>query len=298
MASQALVELKRQIAAQPFPDDLIESRIQYDALGGQFPVRDGIVAELSTLGGRPCEIFGDRALALANGAPVTLYLHGGGYTIGSPKTHRHVGAEVAFLTGGVAIVLDYRLAPEHPCPASTDDTVAAYRDLLLTYKPEQIVLAGDSAGGGLVIDALVAIRDQALPNPSCAYCQSPWVDLECVGESMDSIADADVLLRRDFLLVQAERYLGGRSGQDPLANPLFANLRGLPPMMIQAGSAEILLDDAIRLAERAGKAGVEITLEIAPDMLHVWPFFFPALPEGREALGRGAEFIRKRVISA
>ena len=233
----------------------------------------------------------------AEGAPesrVVLYLHGGGYIIGSTRTHRPLMAELSRASSARVLGLDYRLAPEHPFPAPIEDAVAAYRWLLNEgYDPARIAVAGDSAGGGLTVAALVQIRYVGLPMPGAAVCISPWVDMEGLGESMETRADADPMVGKEGLLLSAKTYLGGSDPRAPLAAPLYADLRGLPPTLIQVGDAEVLLDDSTRLAGIAREAGVHVEMDVWDDMIHVWHLFAPILPEGRQALSQAGEFIKK-----
>ena len=233
----------------------------------------------------------------AEGAPesrVVLYLHGGGYIIGSTRTHRPLMAELSRASSARVLGLDYRLAPEHPFPAPIEDAVAAYRWLLNEgYDPARIAVAGDSAGGGLTVAALVQIRYVGLPMPGAAVCISPWVDMEGLGESMETRADADPMVGKEGLLLSAKTYLGGTDPRAPLAAPLYADLRGLPPTLIQVGDAEVLLDNSTRLAGIAREAGVHVEMDVWDDMIHVWHLFAPILPEGRQALSQAGEFIKK-----
>jgi epsilon-lactone hydrolase len=223
-----------------------------------------------------------------------LYLHGGGYVLGSINTHREMVSRLSRAAGARALALDYRLAPEHPFPAAVNDATAAYRWLLSQdAKPERTVIAGDSAGGGLALATLVAIRDAKLPLPAAGVCLSPWADMEGVGASMTSKAKEDPVVQKEMLLNMAKLYLGGADPKSPLAAPLHADLHGLPPLLIQVGSAETLLDDATRVAERAKAAGVKVDLEVWNEMIHVWQLFAPILPEGQEAIAKIGTFIRE-----
>lgn len=225
---------------------------------------------------------------------VVLYLHGGGYIIGSPSTHRALMAKLSQESEARVLGLDYRLAPEHPFPAPVEDTVAAYRWLLNEgYGPARIAVAGDSAGGGLTVAALVQIRYLGLPIPGAAVCISPWVDMEGLGESMETRAEADPMVGKEGLLLSAKTYLNGSAPRAPLAAPLYADLRGLPPTLIQVGDAEVLLDDSTRLAGVAREAGVDVQLDVWDDMIHVWHLFAPMLPEGKRALAQAGDFIKK-----
>ena len=225
---------------------------------------------------------------------VVLYLHGGGYIIGSPRTHRPLMAWLSRESAGKVLGLEYRLAPEHPFPAPVEDSVAAYRWLLDEgYDPARISVGGDSAGGGLTVAALVQFRYLGLPMPGAAVCISPWVDMEGLGESMETRAAADPMVDKENLLISAKTYLRGSNPRAPLAAPLYADLRGLPPTLIQVGDAEVLLDDSTRLAGVAREAGVEVRMEVWDDMIHVWHLFAPILPEGLQAIAQAGEFIKK-----
>ena len=227
---------------------------------------------------------------------VVLYLHGGGYVVGSIKTHRDLMGRVARAAKARVLGLDYRLAPEHPFPAAVDDSVAAYRWMLQQdLSPSRIAVAGDSAGGGLVVATLVAIRDAKLPMPATGVCLSPWVDLEGIGESMKTRAHADPVVQREGLTQMAAAYLGGKDARTPLAAPLYADLKGLPPLLIQVGDAETLLDDSNRLAQRARAAGVEVKLEVWPEMIHVFQLFAGFLPEGQQAVDGIGQYLGQQL---
>jgi monoterpene epsilon-lactone hydrolase len=222
-----------------------------------------------------------------------LYLHGGGYVIGSINTHRAMVGRISRAAKARALLIDYRLAPEHPHPAAVDDSIAAYRWMLEQgINPAGMAIAGDSAGGGLTIATLVAIRDAKLKLPAAGVCLSPWVDLEGIGESMTTKATVDPMVQKAGLVDMAKLYLGGKSARTPLAAPLYADLAGLPPLLIQVGTWETLLDDSTRIAERARKAGVKVTLEPWEKMIHVWQSFAPILDEGQQAIDRIGEFVR------
>jgi acetyl esterase/lipase len=225
---------------------------------------------------------------------VLIYVHGGGYVIGSVRTHRVLMADLSRASGARVLGLDYRLAPEHPFPAPVEDTVSAYRWLLSEgFDPAKISVAGDSAGGGLTVAALVQIRYVGLPMAGAGVCISPWVDMEGTGDSVVSKAEEDPMVEKEGLVFMAGTYLAGADPRAPLAAPLYADLHELPPLLIQVGSAEILLDDANRLTERARKAGVEVELNVWEDMIHVWHMFAPILPEGQQAIAQAGEFIKK-----
>lgn len=221
-----------------------------------------------------------------------LYLHGGAYVFCSPKTHRHLVAALGEATGMAAFALEYRLAPESPFPAALEDALAAYRWLLdQGFAPNRIAVAGDSAGGGLTVALLVAARDAGLPMPAAAVCLSPWADLTITAESFVTKASLDSLtgerLRRLGLL-----YLNGAEDKHPLASPLFADLRSLPPLLIQVGTDEVLYDDSLHLEAAAKAAGVETELEVWEAMIHVWHYYHPMLREGRDAIARIGDFVK------
>ena len=222
-----------------------------------------------------------------------LFVHGGGYVIGSLVSHRHMISEMGRAARARTLALDYRLAPEHPFPAPVDDTLAGYRFLLEQgIKPRCVAIAGDSAGGGLVVAAMVAIRDAGLPQPACGWAISPWTDMEARGDSIGSNAARDPMVQKEPLLDMARLYLNGVDSRSPLAAPIYAHLGGLAPLLIQVGSVETLLDDAIRLARAAGAADVAVDLQIWPEMVHVWHLFHPELKAGRRAIEVGGDFIR------
>lgn len=228
-------------------------------------------------------------------AKVVLYVHGGGYVMGSAGSHRDVTGRLSKAAGARVLSLNYRLAPEHPFPAPVDDAVAAYRWLLAQgISPGNIAVAGDSAGGGLAIATLLALRDAGEPLPAAGIGISPWVDMEGTGESMTTRAAVDPVVQKEGLLGMAKLYLGDADPKNPLAAPLHADLAGLPPLLLQVGDAETLLDDSTRLAEKARAAGVDVTLKVWDEMPHVWHLFAPILPEGRQAIDEIGSFFQAR----
>jgi monoterpene epsilon-lactone hydrolase len=225
-----------------------------------------------------------------------LYLHGGGYFFNSPQTHRAITFALAKGAGARLFALDYRLAPEFPFPAALDDAVAAYRRLLHDgIAPENLIVAGDSAGGGLVLATLVALRDQGDPLPAGAVLFSPWTDLAVTGASVAANEPTDALFYAEGLRHAVPHYLGGEAPTHPLISPLYADLKGLPPLFIQASDSEVLLDDSTRLVEKAREAGVHVMFKTWPRLPHVWQVFAPFLPEGRAALAEAAAFIHSRL---
>jgi epsilon-lactone hydrolase len=238
----------------------------------------------------PCE-WVDGLLAEAAG--VVLYLHGGGFSTGSAITHRELVARISIAAKCRVLLVEYRLAPEHIFPVGLEDVLTVYRWLLAQGTlPAQIVLGGDSAGGQLVMSALVSLRDKGIALPAAAILISPWVDLALTGESLESRAEVDPLTFRADLQQAADVYLDGQDPYHPLASPLFANLAGLPPLLIQVGDHESLLSDATRLAQRALTAGVTVQLEVWPEMWHVWHGWAGSMPEGQTAIDTIGNFIQ------
>jgi acetyl esterase/lipase len=227
---------------------------------------------------------------------VVLYLHGGGYVIGSPDTHRNLTTRLALALGAAVFSADYRLAPEHPHPAASDDAVAAYTGLLdAGFAPDHIAIAGDSAGGGLTIATLMLLRDRGVPLPVAAVPISPWTDLSLSGDTMRTLADVDPMVSEAGLRRMAEWFLAGTDARDPIASPLFADPQGLPPLFVMVGECETLLDDSRGFADRAQQAGVDCRLEVYPEMIHVFPAFAGITPEGDAGVDDIAEFLRKHL---
>jgi epsilon-lactone hydrolase len=225
-----------------------------------------------------------------------LYLHGGGYVAMSPRTHRSLTSRLAIWSDTSLFALDYRLAPEYPFPAALEDAVAAFRALVTGgNSPSQIVVAGDSAGGGLALALLIALRDLGERLPAGAVLFSPWTDLAATGQSVIDNNERDALFYGSWMTSLASHYLGTTPATDPLASPLYADLTGLPPLALQASTTEILLDDSRRVTARALQAGVPARLQLWPNTPHGWQVFAPILPEGRSALRDAAAFIRARL---
>jgi epsilon-lactone hydrolase len=290
MANTEIEAVRPMLGARPRPAGVGERRQRLDALGMQYPVPEDVRIEPVQANGVAAEWTSTPG---ADPGRVILFLHGGGYIAGSLNSHRHLVAQAGREARARTLALDYRLAPENPFPAALEDAIAGHRFLLWEgYEPKRIALAGESAGGGLAMATLVSMRYANLPLPGCAWLSSPWVDLEAIGPSMTAKAAADPLIQRPYLLELASAYLNGRDPRTPLAAPLYADLRGLPPMLIQVGSAETLLDDAVRLAGVAGAADVQVRLEIWPDMIHAWHLFYQQLEAGRRSVAEAGAFIR------
>ena len=288
--SQLLAKFLRMTVKRKFATsgDLVKERDGMDKMSAMSI--KGERGLLATLGGVPGEWheaqFGSKET-------VVLYLHGGGYVLGSPTSHQGLAGLLANLAQARVFVLDYRLAPEAPFPAALDDAVAAYKALLDDgERPEKIVIAGDSAGGGLTISLMNALKAQGIPLPAAGVCLSPWVDLSFSGDSMQTNAKADSILCKQSLSWLGGQYLGDIAENDPQVSPLFADLNGLPPLLIQVGSDEVLLDDAVRLNKFAKKAGVDSTLEVWHGQVHVWQLMSRLIPEARQALHVVGTFIK------
>jgi epsilon-lactone hydrolase len=268
--------LREAIEAQPLPADVT---VTAAALGG-VPT-----AEITVDGIEPRH--------------VVLYFHGGVYVMSDAFLAAGLASQVGRRTDARVISVDYRLAPEYPYPAAVDDALAAYKALLQTgTAPSDIVIAGESAGGGLVLATLVNARDQGLPLPAAAFVMSPYVDLTLAGTSMKTRREVDPLLSQELLQARVSDYTAGQDAALPLISPIFADLSGLPPLIIQAGSHEVLLDDAVRLAGQAATADVEVTLEITPKVPHVFQAYFPMLDEAVGALDRAGQLLSARLTGA
>ena len=269
----------------------LEARAQFEQTLATIPPPEGIVFSDTMLG----NIVTIRAEhAGADDSAALLYLHGGAYIAGSAKGYSSLAGELGRAVGVPAYAVDYRLAPESPFPAAIEDCHAAYRALIdRGIAAERIVLAGDSAGGGLVVSLLLALRDAGDPIPAGALAISPWANLLCNSASITSKAAEDPSLTQAGLRAGAQHYLGGTDPRDPKASPVFADLSALPSLLIQVGSAEILLDDAVDLARAAGRAAVPVRLDIWPGMPHVWHAFGFMLEAGRAAIADAGAFLRR-----
>jgi epsilon-lactone hydrolase len=290
MSDAEIGALRQKLASRVRSNDYRQRRKDMDARALEYKIAPDVTVEPVTAKGVRAEWTStpndDRDAAL-------MWLHGGGYVIGSLISHRHLVSEAGRAAKIWALALDYRLAPEHPFPAALEDAVSGYRYLLSRgIRPSRIAIAGDSAGGGLVVAAMLAIRDAGLEQPACGWCISPWVDMEAIGESMSSKAEADPMVQRAGLLEMAGYYLGGADPRSPLAAPIYADLTRLAPLLIQVGAAETLFDDAVRLAKAAGAADVRVDLQIWPEMVHVWHMFHPELKAGLRAIEAGGSYVR------
>jgi len=276
-------------SAFPADSDVAEQRRLLRAAVSAHPLPADVTVTAAALGGIPtAEITVDGI----EPRHVVLYFHGGVYVIGDAFLAADLASQVGRRTSAKVISVDYRLAPEHPYPAAVDDALAAYRALLDNgMAPSDIAFAGESAGGGLAIATLVNARDHGLPLPAAAFVMSPYVDLTLAGATMETKRNVDPLLGPEALRARVADYAAGHNAGIGLISPIFAELSGLPPLLIQAGSHEVLLDDAIRLAGVAASADVEITLDITPEVPHVFQAYHPILEEAVEALDRAGQFL-------
>jgi acetyl esterase/lipase len=281
-----------------FPADIDVSeqrRLLRELLSAQ-PLPAEITVTAAVLGGVPAaEITVDGV----EPRHVVLYFHGGVYVMGDASLAAGLASQVGRRTHAKVISVDYRLAPEHPYPAAADDALAAYEALLRGgTAPSDIAFAGESAGGGLAIATLVNARDHGLPLPAAAFVMSPYADLTLAGTTMETKRDADPLLSRENLQPRVTDYTSGQDAALGLISPIFADLSGLPPLIIQAGTHEVLLDDAVRLAQQAATADVQVTLDITPGVPHVFQAYYPILDEAAAALDRAGQFLSAHLASA
>lgn len=286
MASEALKTIVEQMKNRPAAGSLEEMRAGFESMAA--PAPDDVMVTPTDADGVP----GEWVAAPNAGTGVVLYLHGGGYALGSPRTHREMASRISRASAARLLVIDYRLAPEHPFPAAVDDAVTAYRWLLAQgIAPENMAIAGDSAGGGLTLATLVRLRDEGDPLPACAVTLSAWTDLEGTGDSMTSRAQADPMIQKEGLAQMAMPYAGG-SLRHPHAAPLYAALHDLPPLLMQVGDAEVLLDDTTRVVERVRAADGQVEITIYPEMFHVFQIYAAMLPEGQQAIDEIGAFVK------
>ena len=291
MSRSDIDTVRELLRSKPRPTGFAERRERLDAIGSISPVAGDIRLEPIRANGVPAEWS---LSPVGDASSVLLFFHGGGYCSGS--IHRGMVTEAGRAAGARTLAVGYRLAPEHPCPAAIEDARAAYHFLLdQGIAPSKIAVAGDSAGGGLTLALLITLRDTGQPLPGCAWLVSPWVDLQMTGASLADKANVDPLISRSYLEELASAYLADTDPADPLVSPLHADLVGLPPLLVQVGSAETLLDDAVRIARRAGAADVRVRLEIWPDMIHAWHLWVAKLKDARRAIASAGAFIRAQL---
>jgi len=295
MADQSEIDaIRTLLTSKPRPVGWAERRRRIDEVGSAWPAAEDIKLEPVDLGGIEAE------WSIAPGADparVLMFFHGGGYCSGSILSHRRMVTEAGRAAGMRTLAVGYRLAPEFPFPAAIEDAGTAWRFLgRQGIAARDIVVGGDSAGGGITLALLTGLRDAGAPLPACGWLASPWTDLTMSGSTLASKDAVDPLIHKAYLGELADAYLGpGIDRRDPRVSPLFAELKGLPPLLIQVGSAETLLADATRLTEAAGAADVPVTLEIWPHMIHAWPMWNAGLADGRAALARAGAFMQRHL---
>jgi len=292
MASLQAKLILKALSLQPFgwaKGSLADQRGRQEKLTRIFKIPANINITRVGADGVPAELIEVKN----SGDAIILYLHGGAYAVGSPHVHREFLSRLARACLVKVLAIDYRLAPEHPFPAALEDAITAYRWLVSGgYDPSSIVIAGDSAGGGLAIATLVSLRDSGTPLPACAVCLSPWVDLASANETLDQ--DNDPILNAEILAHFARAYAAQTDPHNPLISPIFADLKGLPPILIHAGTNEILYDQITQFYEKARQAEVEVVLELWKDLFHVFQIV-PILPEAKQSLEKIATFITDRI---
>jgi epsilon-lactone hydrolase len=293
-ALAAFMAVRKRFLPGPRDLDVAAERADVESMAGMFKPMGGILRDPVTAGGVSAEWIAPHGVPTTG---VILYLHGGSFIAGSIASHRTLAGNAALASRARALLIDYRLAPEHPFPAGLEDAAAAYEWLLSQgTAPGRIVLAGDSAGGNLALALLVRLRDSGRPLPAAAVCMSPNPDLTYSSDSWVFNAKKDVLIEERKERQAVAAYLRGADPRNPLASPSFADLRGLPPLLLQVGSYEVLRSDVERFAEKARQAGVRVSLEVWPGMQHEWQFTARIIPEGRRAIERIGRFVRAALL--
>ena len=293
MADLGIDDIRALLSAKPRPVGWPARRARIEEVGAAWPAAADISLEPISIGGLPAEW----SLApTSDPSRALLFFHGGGFCSGSIVSHRRMATEAGRAARARALAVDFRLAPEHPFPAAYDDALAAWRFLRdQGFSAHQIAVGGDSAGGGLTLALLMRLRDLKEALPAGAWLASPWTDLTLSGDTLTTKDGVDPLLHKPYLEELAQAYApAGLDRRDPRVSPLFGDLTGLPPLMIQAGSHETLLADSTRLAAAAGAADVSVTLEIWPRMIHAWHLWNARLDEGRRALAHAGAFMQAR----
>jgi acetyl esterase/lipase len=293
-AAKAMIAAFREaMAGTDSVPSLEEQRDGLSMMGSSATLPEGVAVSEAYAGG--CRAYWHDPAGCAKDR-VVMYVHGGGYMGGSPKTHERLVSHIAKATGCRALNVDYRLAPEHPHPAAVQDATAAYRWLLSQgYRPEHIAISGDSAGGGLTLATLLSIKQNGLPQPAAAVPLSPWTDMEVSGASFETNAANDLMIQRDATKSTAAMFLGEADPRDPLASPLHGDYRGIAPLYIQVGGDETLLDDSTRVAERARSAGCEVKLDVFPEMQHVFQASVGNIPEATDAVEQIGEWLKVKL---
>ena len=294
MGQSEIDAVRALLTAKPRPVGWAERRARLDEVGSVWPVADDVTLEAVDLGGVPGEFS---IVPGSDASRVLMFFHGGGYCSGSILSHRRLVTEAGRAAGARTLAVGYRLAPEHPFPAAIDDALSAWRYLgSHGIAAAQIAVGGDSAGGGLTLALIMSLRDARQELPGCTWLVSPWTDLTMSGETLATKDAVDPIIHKPYLGELADAYLpAGMDRKDPRVSALYADLRGLPPVLIQVGSSETLLADSTRLAAAAGAAEVPVTLEIWPHMIHAWPMWNAHLEPGRQALASAGAFIRRHL---
>jgi epsilon-lactone hydrolase len=286
--------IRALLSAKPRPVGWAERRRRLDEVGSVWPVADDVTLEAADLDG----VTGEWSIAPgADASRVLMFFHGGGYCSGSIVSHRRMATEAGRAGGVRTLAVAYRLAPEHPFPAACEDALTVWRALRQEgYAAERIAVGGDSAGANLTLALIGELKDLGEAAPGCAWLASPWTDLAMSGATLASKSAVDPLIHKEYLAELADAYApAGMDRRDPRLSPLYADLRDLPPTLIQVGSAETLLDDATRFAAAAGEADAPVTLEIWPNMIHAWPLWNARLEPGRRALANAGAFVRRHL---
>jgi epsilon-lactone hydrolase len=296
MAQSEIEAIRTLLSSEPRPVGWPERRKRLDDVGSVWPIANDVKLTVVDVSG----ISGEWSIVpSSDSSRVLMFFHGGGYCSGSIVSHRRLVTEAGRVAGVRTLAIGYRLAPEHPFPAAYDDALTAWRFLRNQNIPAaHIAIGGDSAGAGLTVALIDRLRDAHEELPGCAWLISPWTDLTMSGSTLSTKDAVDPLMHKKYLIELADAYLpAGMDRKDPRVSPLYANLKGLPPVLIQVGSAETLLDDATRFAAAAGAADVRVTLEIWPQMIHAWPLWNAHLEPGRRALASAGAFIRQHLYS-
>jgi acetyl esterase/lipase len=283
---------ERRVASPPSTDVVELRRRMTEAV---LPAGEDVTVEAVTVGGVPAERVAART---ARADRVVLYAHGGGFCLGSPVTHRKLAGDISRASGAVCVVVDYRLAPEHPFPAPIEDLVAVYGAVLESHPAESVLFAGDSAGGALIVLAASRLKDARLPMPAGLVGLTPWTDYLCAGPSFVERADADPITSVPELANYRNWFLGAHAPTDPRISPVHADLRGLPPMLLHGGGGDVMCDDAAVLAAHARAAGVDVTHRQVPEMVHVWHVFAGRVPEATEAVEEIGAFAQRRFAAS
>jgi acetyl esterase/lipase len=290
MGQSEIDAVRALLSSKPRPVGWAERRQRLDEVGSIWPVADDVKLEVAALDGVPGEWS---SVPGSYASRVLMYFHGGGYCSGSILSHRRMVSEAGRAAGVRTLAVGYRLAPEHPFPAALDDALTAWRFLRRRIAADQIAIGGDSAGGGLTVALINQLRDAQEELPGCAWLVSPWTDLALSGSTLATKDAVDPIIHKAYLDELADAYLpSGMDRKNPRVSSLYADLEGLPPTLIQVGSAETLLEDATRFAAAAGAAGVPVTLEIWPHMIHAWHLWNAHLEPARRALANAGAFIR------